>query len=57
MGFRKGTLEGYHLKEDFFDVDLGCVDERLEAHIVVISLRGYHGICSSGIGVRYGGGG
>ena len=39
MGFQKGTLERYHLKEDFFDVDLGCVDEQLKAHIVVISLR------------------
>ena len=53
----EGTWERHHWKEGFCDVDLGCVGERLEAHTVVISLREFHGICSNGIGLRYGGGG
>ena len=35
----EGTWERHHWKEDFCDVDLVCEGERLEAHIVVISLR------------------
>ena len=36
MGFQKGTLKRYHWREDICDVDLGCVEKRLEAHKVVI---------------------
>ena len=35
----EGTWERHHWKEGFCDVDLVCEGERLEAHIVVISLR------------------
>ena len=51
----EGTWERHHWKEGFCDVDLVCEGERLEAHIVVI--WEFHGICSNGIGERYGGGG
>ena len=55
MGFQKGTLKRHHWKEGFGDVDLDCEGEHLKAHIVVI--WEIHGMCSNGIGVRYGGGG